>query len=350
MIWQWPKERKAIEGFAVETAEGLIFTVKGLVHPPGRVIAYLRYVPDFKGDRKRGKAYYRCVYRFEEQREILQHRYPAYIAYDSCFGIEFQGVPWRHIRQVYDPCPRLANIRKRGPADRPEENALAFASLLREVSGIPMESIGISGALLVRLHRRESDLDVMVYGEEEGRTVNGAFRLLFKRPSGPVRGPDMKALIALHALHRTDTPLSFPDFARLQSRKVNEGYFGGIHYFIRFVKRIEQHEERYGNPCFEPLGRATIKFRVKDDRNATFTPCRYIIEDVVFLDHGPEVDLREVVSFRGRFSDQARTGEMGVARGSLERVISHAGGVHHSLTVSGKPGDFLFSQDPEMLQ
>ena len=221
--------------------EGLIFTVKGLVHPLDRLIAYLRFIPDSKGDRKRGKASYRRVYRFEEQREILQYRFPAYINYDPAFGIQLQGVPWQHIRQVYDPCHRLANIRKRGAADPLEENALAFANLLKDTSGVPMESLGISGSLLVRLHRPESDLDVIVYGEQEGRAVHGALRQLLNRSSGPISGPDMETLIALHALHRTDTPLSFPDFARLQSRKVNEGYFAGIQYFIRFVKRTEQY-------------------------------------------------------------------------------------------------------------
>jgi predicted nucleotidyltransferase len=349
MIWQRMHTDNAVEGFAVETLDGLIFTVKGLVHPPDRLIAYLRYVPDSRGDRKRGEAPYRRVYRFEEQREILKSRFPTYINYDPVFGLQLQGVPWQYIRKVYDPCHRLANIRKRGAADPLEENALAFAELLQDTSGVPMERLGVSGSLLVNLHRPESDLDVIVYGEQEAWAVHGALRQLLNRPSGPIRGPDTETLLALHASHRTDTPLSFSDFARLQSRKVNEGYFAGIQYFIRFVKRTEQCQERYGNPRFEPLGRATIRFRVKDDRDAIFTPCRYVTEDVVFLDRRPAVDLREVIAFRGRFSDQARIGEAAVARGSLERVIARAGRVHHCLTVGGEAGDFLLSQASAML-
>ena len=42
-----------IEGDYVETQEGLLFTVKGIHHPEGQIIAYLRYVPDPMGTRER---------------------------------------------------------------------------------------------------------------------------------------------------------------------------------------------------------------------------------------------------------------------------------------------------------
>jgi len=42
-------EVRAREGDFLETLEGLIFDVKGLLHPDARVIAYLRYLPDPHG-------------------------------------------------------------------------------------------------------------------------------------------------------------------------------------------------------------------------------------------------------------------------------------------------------------
>ncbi len=343
MTRQSNEARRVVEGFAVETVEGLIFTVKGLVHPPDRLIAYLRYFPHVRGDRKRNATFYRRVYQFEEQRKILQRQFPAYIGYDPAFGIELQGVPWQYVRQIHDPCKRLANIRDHGPADSLEQGALAFADLLKSTAGVPVESFGISGSLLVGLHKPESDLDLVVYGEQEGHAVHEALRRLLANPSGPVRGLGRDSMTALHASHQADTPLSFTDFARLQSRKVNEGYFAEFRYFIRFVKRSEEIDERYGDPYFEPLGTATIGCRVSDHRDAVFTPCAYEVEDVVFLDGKPEDDVREVVAFRGRFSDQVRAGEGAIAKGRLERVTSAAGKVYHRLTVGGRAGDYLLS-------
>ena len=344
MMGQVTGTLKAVEGFAVETLEGLIFTVKGLVHPSHRLIAYLRFMPDAEGDRKRGSIVYRRVYRFEEQREILQRRFPIYIAYDPVFGFEVQGVPRQYAQRIYDPCFRLAEILENGAKDPLEENSLAFANLLKDAAAVPISSLGVSGSVLVGLHRPRSDLDLAVYGDRESRAVRGALERLLDSGQGPVRRLDRAELAALHASHRTDTPLTFSDFVRLQSRKTNEGYFAGIPYFIRFIKGKTEGERRYGDISYEPLGRTTIRFRVTDDGDAIFTPCRYGVENVLFLDRAGEADLREVVSFRGRFSDQVRTGELATARGSLERVVPREGKVHHRLAVGGEAGDYLVSQ------
>jgi predicted nucleotidyltransferase len=344
--------REPFEGFAVETVEGLIFTVKGLVHPPDRVIAYLRYLPDSRGDRERDGTPYRRVYYFEEQEEILQTRYPDYLIHDPVFGTPLQGVPKRFIRQVYDPRRRLETIRERGPVDPVEEHALDLADLLRETAGVPTGNLGVSGSVLVGLHQPDSDIDLVAYGEDAGRAVHQALRCLLDDPSGPVRRPDVKELEALHAAHRPDTPLSLADFGRLQNRKVNEGRFRGREYFIRFVKQPVEVEERYGDPRFEPLGPARVRAQVTDDGDAAvaeqdgiFTPCRYAVEAVTFLEGTPVDDLREIVSFRGRFAEQVRAGERAVARGSLEQVIPRSGPAHHRLVVGGRAGDYLMSND-----
>jgi hypothetical protein len=333
---------EAIEGFAVETVEGLIFTVKGLVHPPRRLIAYLRFMPDPGGDRKRGSDSYRRVYRSEEQRDILRRRFPAYTGFDPVFGFEVQAVPGQYAQKIYDPCQRLSEIIEKGVKDPLEQNTLAFANLLQEAAGVSMNSLGISGSVLVGLHRPGSDVDMVVYGDEESRAAHRALGRLLDSGRGPVRRLGGDDLAALHASHRTDTPLSFSDFVRLQSRKPNEGYFAQTPYFIRFIKGKREGEHRYGDTVYEPLGRATIRFRVTDDADSIFTPCRYAVEDVLFLDGPAEADLREVVSFRGRFSDQARAGEQATARGSLERVVPREGKVHHRLAVGGEAGDYLY--------
>ena len=334
----------AVEGFAVETVEGFIFTVKGLVHPPGGPIAYLRYLPDSEGDRARGGVSYRRVYRLEEQREVLCGRFPAYIGHDPVFGFEVQRVPGHCVQKVYDPCFRLAEMIENGGRDSLEEKALAFANLLKEASGIPPGSLGVSGSVLVGLHRSGSDIDLTVYGDGEARAVHKALGRLLDDGRGQVRRLDPAETARLHAGHLVDTPLPFSDFARLQSRKVNEGFFAEIPYFIRFIKGRGECDEQYGDARYEQLGKAEIQFRVADDRDAVFTPCRYVVEEVRFLDRREKVDLREVISFRGRFSDQVRTGEQATARGTLERVLPRDGGTFHRIAVGGDPGDYLVSR------
>ncbi|HSL96433.1 MAG TPA: hypothetical protein VLA35_11055, partial [Thermoleophilia bacterium] len=86
-------ESSAVEGFAVETRDGLVFTVKGVVHPPERRIAYLRYAPDPHGDRERGGRRYRKLRGFAEQLEALEGQGEAYLTFDPVAGAVLQGVP-----------------------------------------------------------------------------------------------------------------------------------------------------------------------------------------------------------------------------------------------------------------
>jgi len=336
--------RKILEGFAVETVEKLIFAVKGLVHPPDRLIAYVRYLPDSEGNRIREGLNYRRVYRFNEQHQIIHTQYPVYLHEEPAFGIRMQSVPVKRIQKVYDPRGRLKGICTCGPKDLLEKNALALVSLLAQTANVSLGNLGISGSLLYGLHHPTSDIDIVVYGETESRAVYRALRHLMGKQSDSVRPLDRNQLMSLHASHRPEVPLTFADFACLQARKVNEFIFEEFQCFIMFVKWPDEWGERYADPAFEQLGSAKILARVKDDRDSIFTPCRYLIEDVIFLMGGPGSDLREIISFRGLFSDQARAGEWVLAKGSLERVIPQSAPVYYRLTVGGQVGDYLVSR------
>ena len=335
------RDASALEGAAVETAAGLIFTVKGVVHPPDRVVAYLRYVPDERGERLRGRKRYRRVYSVAEREEALRALGLSYRVDDPMLGVPVDAVPWGDVTRVYDPRERLQRLRDTGSDGALTEDALALAELLRDAAGVPGTALGLTGSLLFDLHTADSDIDLVVYGDGECRRVHAALTRLLGDPSSAVRRPRGEELAAIHAVHREDTPLSAADFARLQAGKVNEGRFAGRPYFVRFVKLPEEAPERYGDPRFAPAGRALVEARVVDDRDALFTPCRYGLSEPRFLEGPRTADLGEVVSFRGRFADQARTGQRVRARGALERVVWRERPETTRLVIGGRPGDFL---------
>lgn len=330
-----------IEGFAVETRDGLIFTVKGLLHPPERVIAYLRYLPDPTGRRLRNGVSYRRVYHLDEQQTILASSDPTYLTHDPVFGLRLQSVPHRCIDTIYDPRRYLRSLRRRGPADRLEADALALAALVHETADVPRTNLGISGSLMLGLHRPTSDIDLVIYGAAASKAVHQAFSDILHKTDEALRRPNVKELARIHAEHQPDTPLPFDVFVRLQTRKVNELRYRDRETFVRFVRLPDDVEERYGDRHFEPLGQTVVRTRVTDDRGAIFTPCRYGVEDAARPDGGPLPNLREIASFRGRFSDQVRAGEWAVARGSLERVTQEGQPQTHRLVVGGQAGDYL---------
>jgi len=335
-----------IEGYYVESTDGLFFAVKGLVHPPEAVVAYLRYAPDPDGERKREGLPYRRLYHFEEQEELLRGRYPFYLFEDPVFGAQLQGVPKERVRRIHNPCQKLAELRRREGRDELEEKAVRFADLLADRAKVPERSIGISGSILVGLHTPlpPAPLPPKVGGIEGG--------------GGPREGSEVRRLNEeetrdLHASRSQDTPMDFEDFARLEGRKVIQGRFQETEYFIRFVKDPVEVGESYGDRRYTSLGQAEIEATVADASQAIFTPCTYGVEDVRFKappqspptlggkTESPEVgDLREVVSFRGRFCEQAREGERVIARGKLEKVVIRESEVYHRLLLGG-PGDFM---------
>ena len=334
-----------VEGFAVETIDDLVFTVKGLIHPPDRVIAYVRYLHDASGNRVRGGMTYRRVYHFEEQEGIVGARYPMYHANDPVLGMNVQGVPRLRIRTVYDPRAYLVALRGRGPQDLLEEQALKLSRLLEGTTAIPRASLGVSGSLMLGLHQPASDLDLIVYGEAAGREGHKRLRDMLGQGHGQIRRLREAELAALHSEHCADTPLTFDEFARLQRRKVNELRFGGRETFIRFVKLPEEVDQRYGDHRFRLLRQATIRARVTDDRDAIFTPCRYGVSDARFLGGSLLPELQEIVSFRGRFSDQVQVGEWAIARGRLEQVIGSKTPPYQRLVVGGRAGEYLLARD-----
>jgi len=185
------------------------------------------------------------------------------------------------------------------------------------------------------------DVDLVVYGEGACRRVHAALKELVAEDVPSLRRPTMEELTALHAAHRVDTPLSFHAFAKMQRRKVNELRFLGRETFFRFVKRPSDVEGSYGDRRFTSVGTATLTAQVTDDRQAIFTPCRYGVEDVALLDGTPIRDLRDIVSFRGRFSEQAISGEWVEARGTVERVTTGEGSIYQRLVVGSRSGDYL---------
>ncbi len=341
--------RQVIEGWAVETYGGLIFTVKGVVHPPDRVIAYLRYLPDASGERRAGHGplqgnTYRRVYREIDQLRALAELHPEYVARDPMLGMVVQSVPWPDVVRVHDPLRRLRELRElreSGATTDIENDAVRLAELIAEAGGVGLGRLGITGSLLVGLDEPSSDLDLLVLGEAAGWAVRDALLALLAEPNGPLKRPNAAALRALHNLHRDDTPLTFAQFCRAQARKVNEGTFAGRGYFLRFVRTAQESGESYGEPSYAPGGEARVSAVVTSAAGALFTPNHYALGDVEFLEGTPVEDLREVVSHRGRFAEQAVSGEAVEAQGRLERVMPGTGSGWHRLVVGGRSGEYL---------
>lgn len=334
---------KAREGDFIETFEGLIFDVKGLVHPPDRVIAYLRYFERPLGERRRGGKRYSKVYSLSDREAFLRKTYPCYIYYDSVFGEWLEGVPHKYIRKHYQPIQKTLELLKASHLDDLEICTIKFIEEIHDFSGTPLKSLGVSGSVLVGLHTSSSDIDVIVYGRANCLSVYRGLEILLKERRGGFLPYGQSDLKRLYSFRSRDTWMPFDKFCEVERRKVSQGRFLGRDFFVRFVLDWDEVGENYGDRVYRGVGYAKISAHIEDDSDSIFTPCTYRISEVRVLEGACNTPLpREIVSFRGRFSGQARRGEWVVAQGKIERVIDRDGSEYYRMILGAKPSDFMF--------
>jgi predicted nucleotidyltransferase len=193
----------------------------------------------------------------------------------------------------------------------------------------------------VKLYTQTSDIDPIVYGSENCYKVYSALGSLLGSKESPVRSYSLEELKKLFDFRSKDTAVRFEDFVRTESRKVLQGKFMGRDYFIRFVKDWNEIEEKYGAILYKPVGYAKIRATVVDDSEAIFTPCHYKIDNVKILEGTNIETIEEIVSFRGRFCEQARRGEAVIAQGKVEKLQKAGEREHYRLLLGNKVSDHM---------
>lgn len=333
---------RAREGDFLETVEGLIFDVKGLVHPPDRVIAYLRYFESPLGDRVRNGKRYSKVYSLSDRERFLREKHPHYIYYDRVFDEWLEGVPSNLIAKIYKPEEKVSELLTKSRLDSFEFQALKFICTLRDYSNVPWESIGLSGSILVNLYTYGSDIDAVVYGRRNCLTIYDSLQDLVCEGKDGFAPYGLNDLKRLYDFRSKDTCVSFEKFCEVERRKASQGRFLGRDFFVRFVLDWGEINESYGDRLYRNVGYARIKAIIEDDSESIFTPCRYVISGVKVLEgRSGSQPPREIVSFRGRFCEQARGGERVIAQGKVEKVVEKDGSEYYRVILGNKPSDFM---------
>ncbi len=330
------------EGDLIQTYDNVIFDVKGLVHPSSKIVAFPRYIPAEKGTRHKARNVYNKIYNLAERFKYLQENTPQLIVSDPVFDEILCEVPIDSIKKRYKPVEKLAQLRQRKKLAEVEGKAVLLAKSLKEAACIPWNSIGVSGSIMAGLFTFQSDIDILIYGIENCRKTYAALEKLLKDEKSLFKPYNLEELRILFDFRSKDTDMTFEDFVKVESRKAFQGKFNGVDYFIRFVKDWNEETEKYGNICYKNSGYVKITAIVNDDSEALFTPCTYKLENVKVI-NGPNLNpITEVVSFRGRFCEQASKGEGITVQGKIEHVKDNCNSSeHYRIIIGSKPSDYM---------
>lgn len=315
-----------IEGDYIETKDNdLFFDVKGLLHPNDRKVCFLRFYPHKNGDRiKKGKKF-KKVYSLEERYSILREKYPQYLFFSSEFDIELQGAKIEDIKKIYTPREYYNGLKTKKSLLKIEKYSKKLCDLFITKGNIPENSIGISGSPMIGLSKEDSDIDIIIYGTQDSLKFQDKLKNIFQALNN-CRMYNLEEYKAHYKWRVGGSDISFEDFLKSEKRKLHQGKFYGIDFFIRYIKSPEDWNGTYYDYKFKNLGRIKIRAKVIDSTNSIFTPCSYKIEllDVLESKIIPKKinlkNLNEINSFRGRFCEQAINGENVLVKGKLEEV------------------------------
>ena len=332
---------RAREGDLIRTRSNAAFDVKGLVHPVDKIIAFPRFIPSPEGTRRGMGTTYGKVYSLADRFKYLKENHPELIVFDPVFGETMCEVPISQVAEHYKPEEKLWSLRTSKDLTILESKALQLAQTLKAEADIPWSSIGISGSIMAGLTTEKSDIDPLVYGVENCRKAYAALQKLLEKKDG-FKQYNREELSELFDFRSKDTQMSFEDFVAVENRKAFQGKFMATDYFIRFVKDWREINEQYGDVCFKNSGYAKITAKIADSTDSLFTPCTYKLSNVTVVDGPKLAPIDELVSFRGRFCEQAVNGEAVESQGKVELVTDRKSSEqHYRLILGNKPSDYM---------
>jgi len=369
-----------IEGDFIESKSGHIFEIKGFHQPQDQTIAFIRYAPTGKSPsleierRKRINSlncsleYYKKIYPLNEKFQYIQENHPEYLLSHPNYYFQLQAVRNSEIKEHFLPnkfLQILHNSKEILPSSSVLKDALDLCLYLSKSSGVSNEYIGITGSLLVGLQNEESDIDLIVYGYENSIKIRKVIKDNYQNQdeNHPLRAYSIKNYRNLYKTRAKGSNISFQTFLQYEIRKLHQGKFRNRDFFIRFLEHSNRNEykneNQFENRKIKTLGRIGISGEVVNDEYWWTTPSCVIIADVTIenaKDLIPDsldllnqyslkiTDIYQIISLRGRYTENVRLLERFHVSGSLELVIPNEKDPYMQISLGTSPEDYFYLQ------
>lgn len=314
----------------IYTKDDLFLATTTYLHPKDRILSFLRYIPDPKGERSLNGFRYTKV-DSKQAYDFLNKYHPEYLFDCGVTRVQMMGVPLENVEMILSPVKRLEEIINLPSPDELLLKVIKVAETFQDQSGIKAKHLGISGSVLPGLYDPQvSDIDFVVYGLKNHRKAMETFESIKNDANSPLKAIEDGYWAKLYKKRIKDSTLSYDEFQWYEDRKNNRGVVDGTLFDILATKEWDEITGKFGEETYEPCGTVEIEAVVSDALAAFDNPAVYQVEDVKILD-GLQVPIKEVASYTHTYSGQAREGEKILARGKLEKVIGKK--THYRLIV-----------------
>ncbi|MBI5679703.1 MAG: DNA polymerase subunit beta [Methanobacterium sp.] len=302
----------------IYTKDDLFFATTSYLHPEGKILAFLRYIPDQNGERsKNGKRYSKVD--SNQAYDFLSSKYTEYLFDLDKKDLKMMGVPFNKVEKILKPEERLKEIMEDFNNNELFKKAVKLADIFHNHADIPYSKMGVSGSILPGLYDQNvSDIDFVIYGLKNHKKAMDTFGEI--KDKSDLKSISDEYWVRLYQKRIKDSSLSYEEFQWYEQRKNNRGVIDGVLFDILATRDWDEIKGKYGEEEFEHLGQALIECTVSDAIGAFDNPAVYKIEDLNILE-GLKVPITEIASFTHTYSGQAKDNEEIIAKGRLEKVI-----------------------------
>ena len=335
--------KDAIEGYFVTTKENLVFDVKGITHPDDRIIAFVRYIPiEFGLNDKPKRKTHSKLYALSDRYKFLEENFPNYLFQDPMGRGLLQAVTKEQITKIHNPTKRLAEIIGSDKRDFLESIIYDFTQYLLDFSSVEQKYLGVSGSILVNLHTKYSDLDLVVYGQQNGLKIYEAMSNLFdKEPK--FRRYNRDNLGELWLNRGQTKQIDLASFVIAEKNKRLQGKFEGIDFYIRLVPFPEEVQEPYQKTKIESMNLIEIEATIASDEYSIFSPVIYQLKDAEIIHSTNKLAIlpERIFSVRGRYCEIAKKDERVKIKGKLEKVSVEGKSDFYQLVLGTTPNEYF---------
>jgi predicted nucleotidyltransferase len=305
----------------IYTIDDLFFASTNYLHPEDRIISFLRYIHNTKGERSKNNARYSKV-DTKQAFEFLSQNYPDYLFDCDITNTPMMGVPLEKVLEILHPDNRLKDILNTHPPDDLIKKVIILANTFHDFAEIPYEKMGVSGSILPNLYDpKQSDIDFVIYGLKNHQKAMNTFKELKVMKNSILKGIEEEYWAKLYEKRIKDASIGYDEFKWYENRKNNRGIINGTLFDILATRDWNEIKGTYGEKTFQNLGKGKIECTVSDAIASFDNPAIYTVEDVKIIE-GPHVPINELASFTHTYAGQVKEGEKIIAKGKIEKVIN----------------------------
>lgn len=302
--------------------DGNYLRIVGDYHPAGTVVSYVKYFPSVHGVRMiRNKLY--GYNSFVAKSFIILKECDDRIIFSHRHGGIITTTPETKIREYFSCRKKIQQIvsQKDIYSKHPVGKYLIdFLDLITDA--VDLRYVGITGSFLIGAENKNSDIDLVCYGEKTYQNL----KLFFEKKTFIQRYENELAniLFARRMIHMA--AMDFDTLILQESRKL-QGVIRGTDIHIN-CQPLRLDDDTSMDLNLMEIGDISCVAQILDDSQGGYSPAYYRIEvlsivNSIFADAQFKEKITVMLSFIGVFSQSFKTGDKVFLEGKLVRIIKH---------------------------